>query len=206
MKTLTIKAYSPKGLVVKGATESQAEVIRAELGESVCAQFNANLGGWVFSRKREDKIKAIVASLQVAGEDNGLDRSILDGMGDENIGYPNDDMPSYKDALDEFNASLCKCHRVREVGSDTCEVCKDDMPGKWEVEETKPDPIGGKWAETEAQTSEDLQKERQRQYEGWDNPEKVWRLPYLESQSAKEQERWNDLLKVAEDRESQNGL
>ena len=81
MKTITIKAYSPKGLVVKGADEFQAEAIRLELGGSVCTQFNAKLGGWVFSRKREDRIKAIIAGMQV--EDNKLDRSILDGMEDD---------------------------------------------------------------------------------------------------------------------------
>lgn len=63
MKTMTIKAYSPKGLVVKGATEDQAEAIRAGLGGNVCTQFNTKLGGWVFSRKREDKIKAIISSM-----------------------------------------------------------------------------------------------------------------------------------------------
>lgn len=60
---LSIKTYSEKGLVVKGASETQAEAIRSQLGGEVCTQFNANLGGWVFSRKREDKIRSIVSSL-----------------------------------------------------------------------------------------------------------------------------------------------
>ena len=63
MKTLTIKTYSEKGLVVKGASKKQAEEIRSKLGRNVCTQFNAKLGGWTFSRKREDKIKAIIASM-----------------------------------------------------------------------------------------------------------------------------------------------
>ena len=127
MKTITIKTYSPKGLVVKGATETQAEVIRAELGGSVCTQFNAKLGGWVFSRKREDKIRTIISSMT------------------------------------------------------------EDLPGKWgivaelEAERAKPNPIGGKWAEAEAQSPEERQAENQRQYAGW-----------------------SDLLRVAEESEIQN--
>ena len=70
MKTMSIKTYSEKGLAVIGATKEQAETIRAELGGSVCTQFNSKLGGWVFSRKREDKIRSILASMNVAGGDD----------------------------------------------------------------------------------------------------------------------------------------
>lgn len=63
MENLSIKVYSEKGLIVKGATQDQAEAIRSQLGGGVCTQFNANMGGWVFSRKREDKIRSIISSL-----------------------------------------------------------------------------------------------------------------------------------------------
>jgi hypothetical protein len=66
---IQVETYSPKGLVVKGATPEQAETIRAALGPSVCAQHNAKLGGYVFSRKREEKIRELVAAMQATRDD-----------------------------------------------------------------------------------------------------------------------------------------
>jgi hypothetical protein len=57
---IRIEAYSAKGLAVKGATAEQAESIRAALGPAVVTSYNAKLGGWVFSRKREDRIRELV--------------------------------------------------------------------------------------------------------------------------------------------------
>ena len=62
--TITVKAYSPKGLVVKGITADQAQTILGGLGKAV-TQYNPMMGGYVFSRKREGQIRALVASMQV---------------------------------------------------------------------------------------------------------------------------------------------
>lgn len=69
---LTVKTYSPKGLVVKGASAEQAQAIVDALGGNVCTTHNAKLAGYVFSRKRETRIREIVAGLNA---------------------YPADDMP-----------------------------------------------------------------------------------------------------------------
>lgn len=60
---MQVHCYSDKGLVVKGATAEQAESIRAALGAAVVTGYNAKLGGWVFSRKREDRIRELVAGM-----------------------------------------------------------------------------------------------------------------------------------------------
>ena len=60
---ISIETYSPKGLIVKGASAGQAEAIRAALGEAVVTAYNPRFGGWCFSRKREDRIRALVADL-----------------------------------------------------------------------------------------------------------------------------------------------
>lgn len=60
---LKIKAYSPKGLVIRGATKEQAQAIAAQLGAKVCTSYNPKLKGWSFSRKREEQIAAIVAGM-----------------------------------------------------------------------------------------------------------------------------------------------
>ncbi len=66
---LEVKAYSPKGLVVRHATQEQARAIAARLGANVCTSYNEKEGGWSFSRKREDKIKAIVSEMVIALDD-----------------------------------------------------------------------------------------------------------------------------------------
>ena len=63
MTTLTIETYSEKGLIVTGATPEQAEDIRKQLGANVVTSHHCRLGGWTFSRKREDQIREIVAVL-----------------------------------------------------------------------------------------------------------------------------------------------
>ena len=60
---ISIETYSPKGLIVKGASAEQAERIRAALGAAVVTAYNPRFGGWSFSRKREDRIRALVADL-----------------------------------------------------------------------------------------------------------------------------------------------
>jgi len=66
---IQVQAYSPKGLLVKGATAEQAEAIRVALGANVAASYNAKLGGWAFSRKREDRIRDLVRAM--AGDGSG---------------------------------------------------------------------------------------------------------------------------------------
>jgi hypothetical protein len=61
---IQVKTYSEKGLVVKGANAEQAETIRAALGTNVVTTHNAKLGGWVFSRKREERIRELVNAMQ----------------------------------------------------------------------------------------------------------------------------------------------
>ena len=63
MTALEIKTYSGKGLIVAGATAEQAEDIRKQLGANVVTSHHARLDGWTFSRKREDRIREIVAIL-----------------------------------------------------------------------------------------------------------------------------------------------
>src|SRR3990167_8645740 len=62
-----VTPYSPKGLVVQGITAEQAETIRAALGAAVVTSHNARLGGWVFSRKREDRIRELVNGMRENG-------------------------------------------------------------------------------------------------------------------------------------------
>ena len=68
-RTLEVTAYSPKGLVVRHATQEQARAIAAELGANVCTSYNDKQKGWSFSRRREDRIKAIVAGMVEALDD-----------------------------------------------------------------------------------------------------------------------------------------
>ncbi|MEE9499637.1 MAG: hypothetical protein V3V24_09890 [Nitrospinaceae bacterium] len=62
MEKLTIELYSEKGLAVKGASESQALEIAAKLGKNVPATLSKP-HGWVFSRKYEEKIRAIIETM-----------------------------------------------------------------------------------------------------------------------------------------------
>ncbi len=59
MNPLTIELYSEKGLAVKGATEAQAVEIAAKLGKNVRLSLSTPRG-YVFSRKHEEKIRAII--------------------------------------------------------------------------------------------------------------------------------------------------
>ena len=59
-----VECYSAKGLAVKGASAEQAEAIRAALGAAVVTAFDAKRGGWLFSRKREDRIRELVKAMQ----------------------------------------------------------------------------------------------------------------------------------------------
>ena len=61
---ITINCYSERGLCVKGITPEQAQTILGGLGKAV-TQYNPMMGGYVFSRKREGQIRALVASMQV---------------------------------------------------------------------------------------------------------------------------------------------
>ena len=61
--TITVKAYSPKGLVVKGLSDAEAETIKARLGNAIF-QFSKGHGGHVFSRKHESRIREIVLAMQ----------------------------------------------------------------------------------------------------------------------------------------------
>src|SRR3990167_4497571 len=67
---IQVETYSKKGLVVKGANAEQAESIRAALGANVVTQHNAGLGGWVFSRKREDRVRELVGAMFDGGFDS----------------------------------------------------------------------------------------------------------------------------------------
>ncbi len=58
--SITIKCYSEKGLCVVGITADQAQTILGNLGKAV-TQYNPQMGGYVFSRKRETLIREIVA-------------------------------------------------------------------------------------------------------------------------------------------------
>ena len=62
---ITIKTYSERGLVVKGITADQAKTILGGLGKAV-TQYNPMMGGYVFSRKREGQIRALVAKMEEA--------------------------------------------------------------------------------------------------------------------------------------------
>ena len=59
-----VECYSAKGLAVKGASAEQAEAIRAALGAAVVTAFDAKRGGWLFSRKREDRIRELAKAMQ----------------------------------------------------------------------------------------------------------------------------------------------
>ena len=60
---ITIKCYSERGMVVRGITEGQAGEIIKALGKGVY-QYSPTMGGYVFSRKREAQIRALVAGMQ----------------------------------------------------------------------------------------------------------------------------------------------
>ena len=62
MEQLTIDLYSEKGLAVKGATEEQATLISSKLGRNVPTTLTKAYG-WVFSRKHEEKIRAIIETM-----------------------------------------------------------------------------------------------------------------------------------------------
>ena len=62
---ITIKTYSERGMLVKGITADQAQAMIGALGKAV-TQFVPSMGGYVFSRKREPQIRALVAALQGA--------------------------------------------------------------------------------------------------------------------------------------------
>ena len=62
MEKITIELYSEKGLAVKGATYEQVMEIAARLGANILAQQNIQ-HGWVFSRKHEEKIRAIIETM-----------------------------------------------------------------------------------------------------------------------------------------------
>ena len=66
---ITINCYSERGLCVKGISADQARIILGGLGNAV-TQYNPMMGGYVFSRKREGQIRALVA--QMRGEGVGV--------------------------------------------------------------------------------------------------------------------------------------
>ena len=117
---IQVKAYSERGLVVKGASAEQAESIRAGLGANVVAQHNAKLGGWVFSRKREDRIRELVKGMQCFKKDA--------------TGTPEGNA-----LLAKMNAMVCGCGNWKEPSAKVCGECQtretpkadDSLPGKW---------------------------------------------------------------------------
>ena len=107
---IQVKAYSDRGLVVKGASAEQAESIRAALGAAVVAQHNAKLGGWVFSRKREDRIRELVKGMQDGDrESKQCERIGFDGKPCGRMDFHQHDHPA-------------RMHPVP--------AC-DSLPGKW---------------------------------------------------------------------------
>src|SRR3990167_10431081 len=96
-----VTPYSPKGLVVQGITAEQAESIRAALGAAVVTSHNAKLGGWVFSRKREDRIRELVKGMQCFKRDA--------------TGTPEGDA-----LLAKMNAMVCGCGNWKEPSAKVC--------------------------------------------------------------------------------------
>ncbi len=62
MEEITIDLYSEKGLAVKGATKEQANEIALYLGKNVPLTFSES-HGYVFSRKHEKDIQAIIETM-----------------------------------------------------------------------------------------------------------------------------------------------
>lgn len=62
MESLTIELYSEKGLAVKGATFAQAVEIAGKIAKNAPVTFNKRKG-YVFSRKHEEKIRAIIEAM-----------------------------------------------------------------------------------------------------------------------------------------------
>jgi len=137
--SITIKCYSERGMCVKGITADQADLILGALGKGVY-QYNPMMGGYVFSRKREAQIRALVAGMQAGrSEVAGMPESASDSV-PRALNAESDDLHAMdKRIAGVKDREIAEDARTRELLAKAdsipidAGVVADDLPGKWGV-------------------------------------------------------------------------